>query len=90
MAAGRRTKRWRFASELKKLGCDYIDVSSGQLDPRQQIPFAPHYNAPFAEKIKREAGIPTMSVGLITGAQEAEDIVASGKADLIALARGAM
>jgi 2,4-dienoyl-CoA reductase-like NADH-dependent reductase (Old Yellow Enzyme family) len=78
------------ARELKKRGCDYIDVSSGQLDPRQKIPFAPHYNTPFAEKIKRESGIPTMSVGMITGAREAEDIVASGKADLICLARGAM
>jgi 2,4-dienoyl-CoA reductase-like NADH-dependent reductase (Old Yellow Enzyme family) len=78
------------ACELKKLGCDYIDVSSGQLDPRQQIPFAPHYNAPFAEKIKREAGIPTMSVGMITDAREAEDIVASGTADFVCLARGAM
>ena len=78
------------ARELKKAGCDYIDVSSGQLDPRQKIPFAPHYNTPFAEKIKREAGIPTMSVGMITGAREAEDIVASGEADFICLARGAM
>ncbi|MEI7804608.1 MAG: NADH:flavin oxidoreductase/NADH oxidase [Hyphomicrobiales bacterium] len=79
-----------FAKELKALGCDYMDVSSGQLDARQKIPFAPHFNAPFAERVRKDAGLPTMSVGLITGAREAEEIVASGKADMIAMARGAM
>jgi 2,4-dienoyl-CoA reductase-like NADH-dependent reductase (Old Yellow Enzyme family) len=79
-----------FAKELKALGCDYMDVSSGQLDSRQKIPFAPAYNVPFAERVRKDAGLPTMSVGLITGAHEAEDIVASGKADLIAMARNAM
>jgi 2,4-dienoyl-CoA reductase-like NADH-dependent reductase (Old Yellow Enzyme family) len=78
------------ARELKLLGCDYLDVSSGALDPRQQIPLAPGYQVPFAEKVKREAGLPVMSVGLITGARQAEDIVASGKADFVCLARGAM
>ncbi|MBV9348046.1 MAG: NADH:flavin oxidoreductase/NADH oxidase [Pseudolabrys sp.] len=79
-----------FAKELKTLGCDYMDVSSGQLDARQKIPFAPSFNVPFAARIKKDAGMPTMSVGLITGAKEAEEIVASGKADMIAMARGAM
>jgi NADPH2 dehydrogenase len=79
-----------FARELKARGCDYMDVSSGQLDYRQKIPFAPHYNAQFSERVRKDAGLPTMSVGLITGAREAEDIIASGKADMIALARGAM
>jgi 2,4-dienoyl-CoA reductase-like NADH-dependent reductase (Old Yellow Enzyme family) len=79
-----------FAKELKKLGCDYVDVSSGQVDLRQKIPFAPGYNAPFAEKVRREADIPTMTVGLITQARQAEEIVASGQADLIAIARGAL
>ena len=78
------------ARELKKLGCDYLDVSSGALDPRAKIPLAPGYQVPFAEKVRKEAGLPTMSVGLITGARQAEEIIASGKADLIALARGAM
>jgi anthraniloyl-CoA monooxygenase len=78
------------ARELKKLGCDYVDVSSGGLDPRQKIPLAPGYQVPFGEKVRREAGIPTMSVGLIAGAREAEDIVASGRADFIVIARGAM
>ncbi|MEI4908161.1 oxidoreductase, partial [Klebsiella pneumoniae] len=40
-----------FARELKALGCDFVDLTSGQLDPRQQIPFAPGYNVPFAEKV---------------------------------------
>jgi 2,4-dienoyl-CoA reductase-like NADH-dependent reductase (Old Yellow Enzyme family) len=79
-----------FARELKKRGCDYVDVSSGALDPRQQIPFAPGYNVPFSEKVRGEAGIPTMAVGMITRPRQAEDIVAGGKADLIALARGVM
>jgi 2,4-dienoyl-CoA reductase-like NADH-dependent reductase (Old Yellow Enzyme family) len=80
----------KFAGELKALGCDYMDVSSGQLDARQQIPFAKAYNVPFADAVKKATGLPTMSVGLITGAQEAEDIVGSGKADFIVIGRGAM
>jgi 2,4-dienoyl-CoA reductase-like NADH-dependent reductase (Old Yellow Enzyme family) len=78
------------ARELRELGCDYLDVSSGALDPRQQLPLAPGYQVPFAEKVRREAGIPTMTVGLITGARQADDIVASGRADFVCLARGAM
>ena len=79
-----------FARELKKRGCDFIDASSGALDPRQQIPLGPGYNVPFAEKIRKEAGIATMAVGLITRPAQAEEIVAEGKADLIAIARAAM
>jgi len=79
-----------FAKELKALGCDYMDVSSGQLDARQKIPFAPHFNAPFAERVRKESGLATMLVGLVTGAREAEDLIASGKTDMVALARGAM
>ena len=79
-----------FARELNKLGCDYIDCSSGALDPRQQVPFAPGYNVPFAERIRKEAGIPTITVGLITSPRQCEEIIASGKADIVCLARGAM
>jgi 2,4-dienoyl-CoA reductase-like NADH-dependent reductase (Old Yellow Enzyme family) len=78
------------ARELKKLGCDYLDVSSGGLDPRQKIPLAPGYQVPFGEKVRKEADIPTMSVGLITEPRQAEEIIASGKADMVVLARGAM
>jgi 2,4-dienoyl-CoA reductase-like NADH-dependent reductase (Old Yellow Enzyme family) len=77
-----------FAKELKALGCDFIDATSGQIDPRQKIPFAPGYNLPFAEQIRREAGIQTMAVGMITHAKQAEEIIASGKADMVAIARG--
>jgi 2,4-dienoyl-CoA reductase-like NADH-dependent reductase (Old Yellow Enzyme family) len=79
-----------FARELKALGCDFLDVTSGQLDPRQKIPLAPGYNVPLAHKVKSETGIVTMAVGLVTKARQAEEIVASGQADLIALARGMM
>lgn len=80
----------RFAHELKQLGCDYIDVSSGGLDPRQQPPFAPGYHVGFAERIKKEVGITTMVVGLITGARQAEEIVAGGQADMVVIGRGVL
>lgn len=79
-----------FARELKALGCDYVDASSAALDPRQQIPIAAGYQVPFAEKIRNEAGIATMAVGLIGTAQQAEAIIADGRADLVCMARGAM
>jgi 2,4-dienoyl-CoA reductase-like NADH-dependent reductase (Old Yellow Enzyme family) len=78
------------AKELKKRGMDYMDVSTGGLDPKQKIPLSPGYQVPFAEKVKKESGITTMTVGLIAGYQQAEDIVASGKADLVCLARAAI
>ncbi|EFL51553.1 NADH:flavin oxidoreductase/NADH oxidase [Solidesulfovibrio fructosivorans JJ]] len=77
-----------FAREIKKLGCDYIHVSSGGLSPKQQIPLAPGYQAPFAERIRRETGLPTIAVGLITDPALAETIVVTGQADMVALARG--
>lgn len=76
-----------FARELKALGCDYICASTGGVAPEQQIPVGPLYQAGFAETIRREAGITTMAVGLITQAQEAESVLADGKADLVALGR---
>jgi 2,4-dienoyl-CoA reductase-like NADH-dependent reductase (Old Yellow Enzyme family) len=79
-----------FAKELKKLGCDYVDVSSGGVDPRQQVPLAPGYNAPLAARVKKEAGVVTRTVGLIAEARLAEQIVSSGQADMIAIGRGAM
>ncbi len=79
-----------FAKELKAIGCDYMDVTSGQVDARQKIPFGPLFNVPFSERVRKDSGLATMSVGLITGAKEAEEVIASGKADMVALARGAM
>jgi 2,4-dienoyl-CoA reductase-like NADH-dependent reductase (Old Yellow Enzyme family) len=77
-----------FASELKKRGVDWIDASSGGVSPLQKIPLGPGYQVQFAEAIKQATGIPTIAVGLITEAKQSEDIVASGKADMVALARG--
>jgi 2,4-dienoyl-CoA reductase-like NADH-dependent reductase (Old Yellow Enzyme family) len=77
-----------FAKELKKRGVDWIDVSSAGVSPLQKIPLSPGYQVPFAGAIKKAAGVTTMAVGLITEANQAEDIVASGKADMVALARG--
>ena len=79
-----------FAKGMKAHGCDFFDVSSGALDPRQQIPMAPGYNVAFAEKVRKETGISVMSVGMISRARQAEDIVAGGKADLVAIARAMM
>ncbi|MDW5499678.1 NADH:flavin oxidoreductase/NADH oxidase [Pseudomonas lundensis] len=76
------------AKTLKALGCDYIHVSSGGLSPLQKIPVGPNYQVPFAETIKRESGLPTIAVGLITEPEQAEAIVATGQADMVALARG--
>jgi len=78
------------AKALKALGCDYIDASSGALHPAQKIPLALGYQVPFSEAIRKEAQIPTVAVGLITSARQAEDILAGGKADFVCLARGAM
>jgi 2,4-dienoyl-CoA reductase-like NADH-dependent reductase (Old Yellow Enzyme family) len=72
---------------LKEKGVDLIDVSSGGLVSYQQIPLEPAYQTPFAERIKKETGIRTGAVGLITTSQQAEEIVASGKADLVLFAR---
>ena len=56
--------------------------------PDKKLRSAPGYQVPFAEAIRKEVGIPTIAVGLITEPQQAEDIVASGRADMVALARG--
>mgnify|MGYP000995203848 CR=1 FL=1 len=77
-----------FAKELKKRNVDWIDASSGGVSPLQKIPLGPGYQVPFAQAIKQATGIVTMAVGLITEAKQAEEIVASGKADMVALARG--
>lgn len=72
---------------LKEKGVDLIDVSSGGLVSHQQIPLGPNYQVPFAEKIKKETEILTGAVGLITEAIQAEEIISSGKADLVLFAR---
>lgn len=82
------TQSIAFAAELKKQGCDFIDVSSGGNSPHQQIPVGPGYQTGFAADIKRETGLTTIAVGKITDALQAEHIVRSEQADMIALARG--
>jgi 2,4-dienoyl-CoA reductase-like NADH-dependent reductase (Old Yellow Enzyme family) len=77
-----------FSKELKKRGVDWIDVSSGGASPLQKIPLSPGYQVPFAQAVKEATGVTTMAVGLITEAKQAEEIVSSGKADMVALARG--
>ena len=76
-----------FARELKAIGIDLIDVSSGGNAADQQITLGPGYQVPFSAAIRREAGIPTAAVGLITEPVQAEHILASGDADAICLAR---
>jgi len=72
---------------LKEKGVDLVDVSSGGAVSHQQIPVEPNYQVPFAESIKKETGILTGAVGLITDAAQAEEIITSGKADLILFGR---
>jgi 2,4-dienoyl-CoA reductase-like NADH-dependent reductase (Old Yellow Enzyme family) len=75
------------SSLLGPLGVDLVDCSSGALSPAQQIPLGPGYQVPFAAAIRREAGIATAAVGLITEPQQAEDILQSGEADVVLLGR---
>jgi 2,4-dienoyl-CoA reductase-like NADH-dependent reductase (Old Yellow Enzyme family) len=75
------------AKILHTKSVDLIDCSSGGISPEQKIPVKPLYQVPFAEQIKKETGLATGAVGLITTAAEAEGILAAGKADLIIMAR---
>ncbi|MGJ9420206.1 NADH:flavin oxidoreductase/NADH oxidase [Massilia sp. CMS3.1] len=77
----------RFAKELEGRGCHFIHVSSGGVSPQQKIPVGAGYQIAFAERIKRETSMPTIGVGLITEPQQAEHILQSGQADMVALAR---
>lgn len=77
----------RLSAVLKNLGVDLIDCSSGGTLPHAKIPLAPGYQVPFAERIRKETGILTGAVGMITTAQQAEEILAKGQADMILLAR---
>ncbi|MFD1198104.1 NADH:flavin oxidoreductase/NADH oxidase [Brucella gallinifaecis] len=76
-----------FAQELEKRGCAAIHVSSGGLDARQAIPVGPSYQVPLSRAVKAETNMPVVAVGLITEFEQAEAILATGDADLVALAR---
>jgi 2,4-dienoyl-CoA reductase-like NADH-dependent reductase (Old Yellow Enzyme family) len=72
---------------LHQRGADWVTASSGGLSPLQQIPATPGYQVPFARAIRQAVGVNTVAVGLITEARQAEDIIASGEAHMVALAR---
>jgi 2,4-dienoyl-CoA reductase-like NADH-dependent reductase (Old Yellow Enzyme family) len=76
-----------YTQELEHRGSAYIHVSSGGLSPDQKIPVGPNYQVPLAEKIKAATKLPIIAVGLITEPEQAEAIIAHGKADAVALAR---
>ena len=80
----------RLAHELKARGVDVVDCSSGGIEgplTLSLVPRVPGYHIPFAERIRREVGVATMAPGLVTEAQQAEDYLQAGKADMIVLAR---
>lgn len=72
---------------LKGLGVDLVDVSSGGILPGIRIPAAPGYQVGFAEAIRRQAGVATAAVGMITDPAQAQSIIATGQADMVFLAR---
>jgi len=75
------------AEQVKSLGVDLLDVSSGGLVPHVQIPVGPGYQVPFAQQIRRQTGIATGAVGMITEPAQAEAIVEQGDADVVLIAR---
>ncbi|MEM7509000.1 MAG: NADH:flavin oxidoreductase/NADH oxidase [Pseudomonadota bacterium] len=77
-----------YAQELAQRGCDFVDVSSGGNSPLQQIQVGPGYQTGFAAAVRAASGLTTMAVGKITDPVQAETILATGQADMVALARG--
>lgn len=75
------------ARHLRTRGVDLVDVSSGGMVANAKIPVGPGFQVPFAERIRKEAGVPTAAVGLITDPLQANGIIASGQADMVFLAR---
>jgi 2,4-dienoyl-CoA reductase-like NADH-dependent reductase (Old Yellow Enzyme family) len=76
-----------YARELERIGFDYVCPSSGALVPQARIPVAPGFQVPFAEKIKQAARIKVQTVGMIAEPRQAQEILASGKADMVVMAR---
>ncbi|OGS42347.1 MAG: oxidoreductase [Elusimicrobia bacterium RIFOXYD12_FULL_66_9] len=75
------------ARALKGAGVDFLDCSSGGIVPDAKVPAGPGFQVPFAQAVRREAGLPTGAVGLITEPAQAAEIVDSGKADAVLLGR---
>ena len=76
-----------YAGELQSIGLDFLCVSSGGLVPHQRIKVEPGYQVPFAAQVKQNVPIAVRAVGMIADPEQAEEIVASGRADMVALAR---
>jgi 2,4-dienoyl-CoA reductase-like NADH-dependent reductase (Old Yellow Enzyme family) len=76
-----------YARELKRIGFDYVCVSSGAMVPHAPISVAPGYQVPFAEKVKKSTSIKVQAVGMIADPDQAQDIIASGRADMVVMAR---
>jgi 2,4-dienoyl-CoA reductase-like NADH-dependent reductase (Old Yellow Enzyme family) len=77
----------RLARALGPLGVDLVDVSSGGLVATAQVPAGPGYQSGFAERVRREAGVPTGTVGLVTSPEQADHVIRSGQADVVLLGR---
>jgi 2,4-dienoyl-CoA reductase-like NADH-dependent reductase (Old Yellow Enzyme family) len=75
------------AKRAKDRGVDLVDCSSGGLTLDQKIELGPGYQVPFAERVRRDSGVMTGAVGMITTPEQCEEIVAEGKADIVLLAR---
>jgi 2,4-dienoyl-CoA reductase-like NADH-dependent reductase (Old Yellow Enzyme family) len=75
------------AAVLRDHGVDLIDCSSGGTSPDASIPIGPGHQVPFASRVRREAGLPTGAVGMITEPQQAEKVIAAGDADAVLLGR---
>jgi 2,4-dienoyl-CoA reductase-like NADH-dependent reductase (Old Yellow Enzyme family) len=76
-----------FSMRLKLAGADFVHISSAGVSPQQKIVLGPEYQVPFAKLVKQKTGMPTIAVGLITEPKQADDLLARGDADLVAMAR---
>ncbi len=76
-----------FAKALKRIGCDYVCVSSGGIVPKAPIPVEPGYQLDLAARVRHDAGIATRAVGLLAEPRQTEAVIASGQADMVAMAR---
>jgi 2,4-dienoyl-CoA reductase-like NADH-dependent reductase (Old Yellow Enzyme family) len=76
-----------YVQAAKELGIAYVCVSSGGIRAKVTVPAAPGYQVPLAHEVRQATGVPTRTVGLITDPRQAEDILAAGSADMVALAR---
>ncbi len=77
----------QLSGRLKALGADFVHISSGGVSSAQKVQVAPNYQVGFAQQVKTQSGLTTIAVGLITQAEQANEIISSGQADLVALAR---